>query len=368
MPYYIITANEICEVSQINKQKFLTELEKLLSFMYQEDRDTAIAMYEKMFQLSPDESALISALISPTRQAVQLARAYDSNERKLSMSSSVGNENAYVAGEEPAPFVLKIKEIFEDVLDAMPDTEDSVPEEEISSDTVETAVTEVVEETVSELQEEKSQVDIFSDQVDEFLKDFKIKNFETDASAEEVKEEAEEQDTVETVVETPVIENTDETSTEITDNAETDDKGEELQETEVIPEKTKEKKKKASNKKESAPENNGKLSGSALALFLLIAIPLTALGLIVIFALAIAVLAVAAAGFLMTSRILAAAFGSFKVFADVLVVTGTGFVLGALSLLVLWTAIWLAFGVSAKMINGIINLAVKICTKEDSGK
>lgn len=33
------------EVTHINKQKFLAELGKLLTFMYDEDRQTALAMY-----------------------------------------------------------------------------------------------------------------------------------------------------------------------------------------------------------------------------------------------------------------------------------------------------------------------------------
>ena len=61
-------------MTTINKQKFLAELGKLLTFMYEEDRQTALAMYVKMFEDAEDERALLQALISPTRQAVIVAR------------------------------------------------------------------------------------------------------------------------------------------------------------------------------------------------------------------------------------------------------------------------------------------------------
>ena len=59
------------EVTHINKQKFLAELGKLLTFMYDEDRQTALAMYGRMFDNARDEQALIQFLISPTRQRAQ---------------------------------------------------------------------------------------------------------------------------------------------------------------------------------------------------------------------------------------------------------------------------------------------------------
>ena len=77
----------IAEVTSINKQRFLAELGKLLTFMYEEDRLRALEMYSRMFEEAEDESALIQALVSPTKQAVVVARAYNSNLGKLSVAS-----------------------------------------------------------------------------------------------------------------------------------------------------------------------------------------------------------------------------------------------------------------------------------------
>ena len=70
-------------MTSINKQKFLAELGKLLTFMYEEDRQRAIELYSRMFEEADDERALLQSLVSPTRQAVIVARAYNSNLGRL---------------------------------------------------------------------------------------------------------------------------------------------------------------------------------------------------------------------------------------------------------------------------------------------
>ena len=76
------------EVNAINRQKFLAELAKLLSFMYEEDRRYALDMYERMFDIAEgSEQWLIGSPMSPTRQAGIIARPYNAKERKLSVSA-----------------------------------------------------------------------------------------------------------------------------------------------------------------------------------------------------------------------------------------------------------------------------------------
>ena len=65
----------------INKQKFLAELGRLLTFMSEEDRQEALTLYAKMFDDVADEQALLQSLLSPTRQAVIIARAYDASSQ-----------------------------------------------------------------------------------------------------------------------------------------------------------------------------------------------------------------------------------------------------------------------------------------------
>ena len=115
-------------------------------------------------------------------------------------------------------------------------------------------------------------------------------------------------------------------------------------------------------------EENKKLSGGALALFLLAAIPLTALGIIAILLLAAAFLVLSGLAVFAGWSVITAAFGEFTVFADVLVVLGCGFITLAIGLLFFWTFIRLLIGLSSKLVNGVINLAVRLCSREDGAK
>ena len=105
------------EVIYINEKKFLTELSKLLTFMYEEDRQMALSMYEKMFSFAEDETALLHFLGSPTKQAVLIARSYNAKERKLAVTSQTGKDDADVAGGEVPPFVLAINGIHAEAED-----------------------------------------------------------------------------------------------------------------------------------------------------------------------------------------------------------------------------------------------------------
>ena len=49
--------------------------------MYEEDRVRALEEYEDIFEQAGNENAVLQMLVSPTRQAVNLARAYDAKDR-----------------------------------------------------------------------------------------------------------------------------------------------------------------------------------------------------------------------------------------------------------------------------------------------
>jgi hypothetical protein len=68
--------------------------------------------------------------MSPTRQAVIIARAYDAKERKLSVSSQVRGDTADTEETEIPKFVLAINKIFDDLF---PDsTDDALQENQVS--------------------------------------------------------------------------------------------------------------------------------------------------------------------------------------------------------------------------------------------
>ena len=114
-------------VNAINRQKFLAELAKLLTFMYEEDRRYALEMYERMFDIAEDnEQWLLQNLMSPTRQAVIIARSYDAKERKLSVEAEWREDEEEDPGSETPPFVLAINKIFDDLFPDEEELEEAV--------------------------------------------------------------------------------------------------------------------------------------------------------------------------------------------------------------------------------------------------
>lgn len=117
-------------MKRINRQKFLAELGRLLTFMYEEDRQTALAMYNRMFDEAESEQALLQYLVSPTRQAVILARAYNAKERKLQVHTQSRDEYEQSTDEIP-DFVLAINKL-QDEASALKITTPQVSEDQIS--------------------------------------------------------------------------------------------------------------------------------------------------------------------------------------------------------------------------------------------
>lgn len=334
-------------MSIINKDKFLTELGKLLTFMYEEDRIIALEMYENMFGEVNDEEALLNALVSPTRQAVMIARSYDAKERKLAVHATEGQDRASVSGDEPARFITCINDIFDEALDLQPTAEVLKDQISLFGDDGELAETAAAPEAAPETAEYIPEISL--PDVEAFIKDFTIVNDELENGVISTEPETKPEEEPEPV---PVAE------TKVTDFTELSERKAE----EPVPVRTAEPKK--AKKKEAADGEQTKISGGKLGLFLLIAIPLTALGIIAILILAALFLGVAAGLLYLGINTIKAAFASFVVFADVLVVMGIGLIITALGVLALWIFIWLLFGGTKGLVNGVINLATRICGKE----
>ena len=102
----------------INRQKFLAELAKLLTFMYEEDRQLALRIYERMFDAVADENALIQGLVSPTRQAVVIARTYDAKDGSKRTVTEIIADSVEVTrkGEKPASAPEGFTEVDDDDL------------------------------------------------------------------------------------------------------------------------------------------------------------------------------------------------------------------------------------------------------------
>ena len=101
-----------------------------------------------------------------------------------------------------------------------------------------------------------------------------------------------------------------------------------------------------------------------LILFILIAVPVTLACTLILLVPAAASLGVAAAAIFTGVSALIAAFGSFSVFADILLVIGIALVVLAVGLLFVWIFIWLLGGAIPGLVRGVIALGRKWCYKE----
>ena len=297
--------------------------------MYEEDRLRALELYSRMFEDAADESALIQSLLSPTRQAVVVARAYNANLGKLSVTTETKaapedrDENGipdYVQAIE----AVRAAAFARQPAPARETPEEPAPAEEEPEEAEETAPAEKASEETEE-----------------------------PAPAEEAPEETEEP--------APAAEAP----------APAENKTQENIEFFSMPEEG----------KEEAAENEGeesvfnidtdlmrqprrKAKVFALIVYILFAIPLTLAAIVILLVPAVLFLALSVASIICGVVVVSTALNGFAVIADIMVVLGMALVLFALGLLFLWTAIWFIGGAIVGVVHGVAALCDKWCYKE----
>lgn len=393
-------------MKRINRQKFLAELGRLLTFMYEEDRQTALAMYNRMFDEAESEQALLQYLVSPTRQAVILARAYNAKERKLQVHTQSRDEYEQSTDEIP-DFVLAINKL-QDEASALKITTPQVSEDQISlfddsdavtetesapapaaQENIEPAADEKKAETQDETEEAPAQKEIppmfadepaeeaepdetndsvtrLADAVDAFLADFTISNDELIAkakpAAEEEEKAAEPEKEEPAAADEPAEVPAEETAAEQPEETEVHEPVQaEPEETETeaavvgIVETEEEAEDAETVRKPIVP---------LLILYIIFAIPLGLIGILLLLIPAFVSLSLAiTAGFLGINGF-AATFTGFAVLADILVVAGVSLILLSLALLFLWLFVWFIGGAIVGLIHGLCVLGGKWCYKE----
>ena len=314
-------------MNDINKQKFLAELAKLLTFMYEEDRQLALGAYTAMFDDAEDEQALLQALVSPLRQAVEVARAYNAGKPSL-------KDGQTAESEEENHFLDTIDRIRDEALARQPSR--LVPEE------VEEPAP--VDENQISLFDEQDEPDTEDEEPAEEPSAPAEAEEEPDAEEEELPDpDAEDEEEPE---EAPVRAAAE--SDEDEDEPEEDDEEEEPRKPARLP----------------VQKTLRKPRVLLLILYILIAIPIALVGVIVLLIPALACLAVAAACVVVAVFGVTSAFGSFPKLANLLVALGVALVLLALGLLFLMLFIWFIGGAIGGWIRALIALGGKWCYKE----
>ena len=306
------------EVTSINKQKFLAELGKLLTFMYEEDRQRAMGLYSRMFEEAGDEQALIQALISPTRQAVVVARAYNSNLGRLSLNAETKAAPEDRDENGVPDYVQAIEKVREQAWAAI-----GVP-----------AAAEEAEEAPAEAEEAE----------------------EAPAETEEVEEAPAEAEEVE---EAPAAAEPDKSAHEGIEFFTLPEEGKETPQSDTLLDENT-----FNIDSDALRKPRRKAKPFALILYILLAIPLTICAIAVLLVPAILFLALSVAAIICGVVLVSTAFKGFPVFADIMVVLGVSLVLFALGLLFLWTAIWFIGGAIVGVVHGVAVLCEKWCYKE----
>ncbi len=356
-------------MTDINKQKFLTELGKLLTFMYEEDRQLALSIYEEVFEQAEDEQAVLSALVSPTRQAVIIARAYNAKERKLQINSQSREDGEYYeetgdvpdfvkAIEDSVPFELAPvpAPVLEDQLSLFEEAADNQPDAEPAEGDNVSAESETGEEAVAEEEEVPAEEAVSEEETQTEEPAAEENAEESDAPAEEDTEETgDEESTADTEEDASQEDETDAfiKDFEIKPASNEPDASEEAEEAVE-----------AETEEVLYTETVSKPCVFLLILYILFAVPIGAAGIVLLLVPALLFLALAVAVIAAGSVLLAATFSGFAVFADLMVMLGSALIVLALGLLFLWIFIWFIGGAMASLVRGILDLAHKWCYKE----
>lgn len=345
--------------------------------MYEEDRQTALAMYNQLFDEVDDEQGLLQLLVSPTRQAVVIARSYNAKERKLQVHAQ-SREESDTASDGAAPeFMGVIESIREEALSrqapktaevsadqfsmfeddffaptpetpaAPAEAEPEAPAEEAAVEAPAEASPAEAAETEAEAAEAEAPAPAASvDEVDAFIADFSIpadqQEFAPDAGEQTAPAEPAQPEEAEAPAESDEDDSAP-IAIEEEDDEEYDDEYYDDEEYEPV----------------------RKPRVFLLILYILLAVPVGLLGILLLIVPTLLFLVLA--GLIITGGVMAvtSAFGSgIAVFADIMVIIGTAFILLALGLLALWIAVWLVGGVMVGLVRGLIHLGGKWCYKE----
>lgn len=340
--------------------------------MYEEDRQTALAMYNRLFDEVDDEQGLLQLLVSPTRQAVVIARSYNAKERKLQVHAQ-SREESDTASDGAAPeFMGVIESIREEALSRQtpktaevsadqfsmfeddffaptPETPAAPAEAEPEAPAEEAAAPVAEAEAEAPAETAEPATDESVDEVDAFIADFSIP-----ADQQEFAPEAGEQtapaEPAEPVqpeeAEAPAESDEDDSAPVVIEEEDDEEYDDEYYDDE-----------------EYEPVRKPRVF--LLILYILLAVPVGLLGILLLIVPTLLFLVLS--GLIITGGVMAvtSAFGSgIAVFADIMVIIGMAFILLALGLLALWIAVWLVGGAMVGLVRGLIHLGGKWCYKE----
>ncbi len=367
----------------------MSELSKLLTFMFKEDRSEIIQQYNEMLDNAEDEQAMLESFGSPTRLAVAISRSYQRDERKLSVHADSkdggSGENVKVKpviptqGKKSSAPIVKPNE---PAADAYVDIIEEIRREKAAEEGIEykpiffkedpkpepAAEPEVEEQTEEAAEETAQPVDEASENAAEEAGMADEENAENDIEASDSEAQAEDAD-----ADTAEVAEGEAEDAPQAQEAQADEGGEAEAEAaaEAKPEAAEPDDETAhvlatvfNETPEAAPEKVRKTNVFALILYIIVSIPVGLVLLLVMLGLELGVLGCGLLGLRVGFGLLSFTFSGMSVLADVLICFGVNIAVLALGVLVTWFAVWLIIVSVPWLIRGIKNLGRKLCVKE----
>ena len=381
-------------MTSINKQKFLAELGKLLTFMYEEDRQRALELYNRMFEEAEDERALLQTLGSPTKQAVVVARAYNSNLGRLSVNTEHKAAPEDLDENGVPDYIQAIERVRADAFAAQPqraaaaapaageaeEEPETVDENQMTlfgEEPPESAPAEEEDESPAEEEPEAPPAGETEETAEPETDETEPPAGESEASAGAGESESPAPETAPDAGSVPPAGETEEQPLawhEPDGNTPADSgegikyftlprEGEHDVSAEGAPAQMDELSFNIETGELRKPKRKPKVF--ALIVYILFAIPLTLAAIAVLLVPAVLFLALSVAAIICGVVVVSTVFkGGVVLFADIMVLLGGALVLFALGLLFLWTSIWFVGGAIVALVHGVAALCDKWCYKE----
>ena len=344
----------------------MSELSKLLTFMFKEDRSEIIQQYNEMLDNAEDEQAMLESFGSPTRLAVAISRSYQRDERKLSVhaDSKDGGSGEAVKVKPVIPTQGKkssapIVKPNEPAADAYVDIIEEIRREKAAEEGIEYKPIFFKEEpkpepvAEPEVEEPAEETEQPADDVDEAPAAEAVaadeENAENDSEASDSETQAEDADA---------------DTAEVADDGGEAEAAAEVEAAEPADEAAHVLATVFNETPEAAPEKAKKTNVFALILYIIVSIPVGLVLLLVMLGLELSVLGCGLLGLRVGFSLLSFTFSGMSVFADVLLCFGVNLAVLALGVLVTWLAVWLIIVSVPWLIRGIKNLGRKLCVKE----
>ena len=321
----------------INKQRFLTELSKFLTFLSDDERQQVLMKFGEIFDAAPNQDELLGALVSPLKVTVELSRAYSRGGLQQALDRSVELSGVDLSAAPPPPSPAAesvgadiyaaigsaVEEAFESAAEpaaepAAPISAEPVPvepAEPISAEPV--PVEPVPAEPVAPSPAESVPVE----------------------PAAPVPAESVPVETAAPVPAEPAVPEFEDTEPEEFFDEAAD---------------------------EAVPQGEYRAKPAALMFFILLFVPLGLVGIAVLLCVGAALIAVAAAAIGSGVFAVSLAFSGMAVFADIIMTIGVALVCLAAGVLFLWLALWFLIRSVGGLVRGILHLGKKWCYKEVS--